>query len=383
PVECEDYDTYDLVDSTRQHCYVDRRLLGMGPDEKVAAVWNETQRHSLWSFLVFAIVYVLMLALLEWLLPDVMHAKAVRTVLYILVPGSLLAHLYFKLRSELQCLCVTTDTGRVIQLSRTPPTGLGLVCPHFYGGTDLRLDMFFVGKAVYVQLDMPLKPIWADWIRSWRRDPWRRGTVSVRGEHGLLQIRRTNGEAVVAYRAMSEMIEARRTKGLRAACLGLAEIFGITARDDLLLPDEELIWEWKLNCVGHFTDPFDYTSLLVITDSRLHVARARCPKPLSLRGLLLGPLTLGFRCMHLQEWLGHHAGLTISSLAHNSLESYATTRSRAPPFWPGLGPPIDGFGFVFMPKFTQVYPAVLILAATLPRAALCTATLFQPHRRSL
>ena len=31
-----------------------------------------------------------------------------------------------------------------------------------------------------------------------------------------------------------------------AACLGLAEIFGITAKDDLLLPDEELIWEWKL-----------------------------------------------------------------------------------------------------------------------------------------
>lgn len=45
-----------------------------------------------------------------------------------------------------------------------------------------------------------------------------------------------------------------------------------------------------------------------------------------------------------KEFLGHHAGLTITSLAHRSLESYATTRSRAPPFWPGLGPPIDGFG---------------------------------------
>ncbi|CAE6940936.1 spen [Symbiodinium natans] len=257
---------------------------------------------------------------------------------------------------------VTTDTNRVIQLSRTPPTGLGFICPHFFGGTDLRLDMFFVGKAVYVQMDMPLKPIWADWIRTWCRDPWRRGTVSVRGEHGLLQIRRTNGEAVVAYRAMSEMIEAKKTRGLRAASLGIAEIFGLTAKEDIILPDEELIWEWKLNCVGHFTDPFDYTSLLVITDSRLHVARARCPKPPSLRGMLLGPRTCGFRWMHLQEWLGHHAGLTISSLAHHMLESYATTRSRAPPFWPGLGAPIDGFGFVFMPKFTQIYPAVLISA---------------------
>lgn len=27
----------------------------------------------------------------------------------------------------------------------------------------------------------------------------------------------------------------------------------------------------------------------------------------------------------------------------------ATTRSRAPPFWPGFGPPIDGFGFVPRP----------------------------------
>ncbi|OLP81812.1 hypothetical protein AK812_SmicGene37599 [Symbiodinium microadriaticum] len=359
PVECQDYDTYDLVDSSRQHCYVDKRLLGMAPGEKVAAVWNETQRHSLWSFLVFVFLYGFGIALLEWLLPDLMQARAARAFLYLVVPGSLLAYVYFKLRSELQCLCVTTNTGRVIQLSRTPPTGLGFVCPHFFGGTDLRLDMFVVGKAVYVQLDMPLKPIWADWIRAWRRDPWRRGTVSVRGEHGLLQVRRTNGEAVVAYRALSEMIEAKKTQGLRACCLGTAEIFGITAIDDLLLPDEGLIWERKLNCVGHFTDPFDYTSLMVITDSRLHVARARCPKPLSLRGLLLGPLTFGFRCMHIQEWLGHHAGLTISSLAHSSLESYATTRSRAPPFWPGLGPPIDGFGFVFMPKFTQIYPAAL------------------------
>ncbi|CAK9041984.1 unnamed protein product [Durusdinium trenchii] len=128
---------------------------------------------------------------------------------------------------------------------------------------------------------------------------------------------------------------------------------------DLLLPDEELIWEWKLHETGHFTDPFDYTSLLAISDSRLHIARARCPKPLSLRGLFLGPRTFGFRCMHFQEFMGHHAGLTITSLAHGSLESYATTRSRAPPFWPGLGPPIDGFGFVFMPKFSQMYLAAL------------------------
>lgn len=28
----------------------------------------------------------------------------------------------------------------------------------------------------------------------------------------------------------------------------------------------------------------------------------------------------------------------------------ATTRSRAPPFWPGLGPPIDGFGFARHPE---------------------------------
>ena len=52
---------------------------------------------------------------------------------------------------------------------------------------------------------------------------------------------------------------------------------------------------------GHFTDPFDYTSLLAISDCRLHIARARCPKPVSLRNMLLGPRTFGFRCMHLQD----------------------------------------------------------------------------------
>lgn len=158
---------------------------------------------------------------------------------------------------------------------------------------------------------------------------------------------------------MAQLIASKTTQGLKVACLGTAEIFGISMKRDLLLEEEDLIWEWKLNEIGHFTDPFNYTSLLAITDARLHIARARCPKPLSLRGLLLGPRTFGFRCMHFQEFMGHHAGLTITSLAHRSLESYATTRSRAPPFWPGFGPPIDGFGFVFMPKFSQMYLAAL------------------------
>ncbi|CAJ1393535.1 unnamed protein product [Effrenium voratum] len=358
-VDRQDFDSYDLVDSSRSRCYVDKRLLGINPHEKVTAVWNETQRHSLFTFLLIVIGYAAMICALEFLVPEVMTIMATRKVLYFIVPLLFLIHVYFKLRGELQCLCVSTNTGRVIQLSRNPPTALGFCFPHFYGGTDVRLDAFRVGKAIYVQLDMPLKPVWEDWMRTWCRAPWRRGVVTVRGDHGLLQVRRTNGEALVAFRAMTQMIEDRKSHNLKVACLGCAEIFGISARRDLLLPGEELIWEWKLREAGHFTDPFNYTSLIAITDGKLHIARARCPKPLSLRGLLLGPRTFGFRCMHFQEMMGHHAGLTITSLAHRSLESYATTRSRAPPFWPGFGPPIDGFGFVFMPKFSQMYLAAL------------------------
>eukprot|EP00913_Durusdinium_trenchii_P035451 g33177.t1 len=221
------------------------------------------------------------------------------------------------------------------------------ICPHFYGGTDVRLDSFMVGKAIYVQLDMPLKPLWADFLRSGCN-------------HGLLQIRRINGEATVPFKAMAQLISSTKTKGLKVACLGTAEIFGISmtpggpgTKRDLLLPDEELIWEWKLHETGHFTDPFDYTSLLAISDSRLHIARARCPKPLSLRGLFLGPRTFGFPPYDPppgREDLNDRGGRPPTE---------ATTRSRAPPFWPGLGPPIDGFGFVFMPKFSQMYLAAL------------------------
>lgn len=357
-VECQDFDTYDLVDSSRNHCYVDKRLLGI-EHEKITAVWNETQRHSFVGLFFIVLTYAVSMLLLEWLVPDLVVISLFRLFFQVLVPGLFLVHAYFKLRSELQCLCVSTDSGRVVQLSRNPPSGLGLLCPHFYGGTDVRLDNFMVGKAIYVQLDMPLKPLWADYLRSGCGRPWRRGVVTVRGDHGLLQIRRTNGEATVPYKAMAQIIESKKSRGLKVACLGTAEIFGISMKRDLLLDEEELIWEWKLNEVGHFTDPFNYTSLLAITDTRLHIARARSPKPMSLRGLLLGPRTFGFRCMHLQEFMGHHAGLTITSLAHRSLESYATTRSRAPPFWPGFGPPIDGFGFVFMPKFSQMYLAAL------------------------
>eukprot|EP00434_Breviolum_minutum_P020828 symbB.v1.2.018374.t1/scaffold1462.1/size117239/7 len=300
-VECQDFDTYDLVDSSRNYCYVDKRLLGV-ENEKITAVWNETQRHSFFGLFAIVLLYIVAMLLAEWLVPDVMQNIAgIRIFLHLIVPGIFCIHAYFRLKSELQCLCVSTESGRVVQLSRNPPSGLGLIFPHCYGGTDVRLDNFMVGKAIYVQLDMPLKPLWADYLRSGCGRPWRRGVVTVRGDHGLLQIRRTNGEATVPYKAMAQLIASKTTQGLKVACLGTAEIFGISMKRDLLLEEEDLIWEWKLNEIGHFTDPFNYTSLLAITDARLHIARARCPKPLSLRGLLLGPRTFGFRCMHFQE----------------------------------------------------------------------------------
>jgi len=359
-VESEDYDAYELNCTARDNIYIDKRLLCVAPEEKIVGAWCETSRHALIRPIAQLIGYFLILAFIGWLLPDIFSWRPLRIFMWYVLPGAWMVHFYFKLRGDLQCLCVTTDTGRVVQLTRQPPTGLGFCCPHFYGGTDVRVDSFIVGRAAFVQLDMPLKPLWQDiFLRPPNRPTYRRGVITIRGEHGLLQVRRTNGEALTAYRALSNMVEAKQTEALKVACNGTAEIFGISPKHDLLSDEETLIWEWKLHEVGFFTDPFDYTSLLAITDRRLHVSRARCPKPLSCRGLFLGPFTLGFRCMHFQEWLGHHAGLTITTLGHSYLESYATTRSRAPPFWPGFGPPLDSFGVVFMPKFTQIYPAAL------------------------
>ena len=53
-------------------------------------------------------------------------------------------------------------------------------------------------------------------VRSGCARPWRRGVVTVRGEHGLLQIRRTNGEATVPFKAMGQLIGRTKTQGLKA-----------------------------------------------------------------------------------------------------------------------------------------------------------------------
>lgn len=356
--DCQDYDTYDLVNSMRDTVYVDKRLLAIPEEEKVLSAWSESTRHSFAGLILLGIGYVIGVSLMFSFFPEVTSWPPFRFVLTFILPAAYLVHSFFKLRAEVQCLCLTTSHGRVIQLSRQPATGLGWLMPHFYGGTDVRLDSFYVGKAMYVQLDMPLTPLWKDWIRSCRRPPFRRGVVTMRGEHGMLQVRRTNGEALVAHRALAAMIHAPKSSGMKVACLGNADIFGITSAD-LLSEEEQLIWEWKLSSCSIFADPFEYTSLISISDSQLHVTRSRCPKPFSARGLFCGPFTLGHRCRQLHEFMGYNAGLTVTSLGHVSLESYATSRSRAPPFWPGVGPAIDSFGVMFMPKFSQVYPASL------------------------
>merc|ERR1711933_675943 len=108
-----------------------------------------------------------------------------------------------------------------------------------------------------------------------------------------------------------------------------------------------------MQAYGFFGDPFDYLSILSITDRRIIVTRVRMPKPLTLVGLILGPLTFGTCCRTLQEWRDTHAYLTVSFMAHNGVESYATTRTRSPPFWPGFMQPKTSLSITFLARFMQ------------------------------
>lgn len=362
-VRHESFDAYELTNTRRTKCYVDERLLGLVPGERAVAAWSETAQHGLAVVLLASFLYVLCVVLFMRVMPPhVTENNWLRVLLFVLIPAAWIVRYYIMIRSNVQGICVVTSHKRVLQLSRGPSTGLGLLFPKNCGLCPVRLDCYLVDNILYLQLDMPLQSLWSDWWRSWGRTPWRRGIITFRCDHGILQARRYNGEGEDVFKAVSWMADtSKRAAGLKMACTGTAEIFGVNVSRDLLSGDEKLVWERQLIAYGSFTDPFDYSSLLALTDRRLLVLRARCPKPLSCRGLCLGPLTCGFHCMSLQELLGRHAGMTIASLSLNYLESYATTRTRSPAYWPGFGPPINALGVVFMAKFMDLYPAALTI----------------------
>lgn len=366
PVDCQDFDTYETADPTRTFLHVDMRLLAIAPTEKIIGVWSEMERHGVVPFIITTLLYYVSCWLLYVMLPHILANTFVRVVLWGAIPLYVFLHFFLEIRAELQCLCVVTNTNRVVRLSRRPPKSLlGILCPHLCGETNVRLDSFHIGDVMYVQLDMPRRPLCRDWVMAGLglKNPWRRGTVTLRCKHGLLQAERTRGEVMVAYNAFNWLAVTgkKRMQGLRVVCRGDAELGGIKPSRDLVAEDETLIWEKLDDYPGYFTDPFNYSSLLALTDRRLIVLRKRSPKPLSCRGLLVGPLTLGSHCLLLQESWGYHSCVTLTSIALQNLESYAEVRRIAPPIWPGLGEPKASVSLHFLPRTMKSYPASLTI----------------------
>lgn len=364
----DNFDFYELSDSRRSTCYVNKELLGIIPGEKVRAVWSETKRHGFIIPVAAFLVYLLVLWLLETCFPE--HSKLMwgrrftKLIILVVVPSIFWLAYYTFLRREVQGMCVLTNYGRIIQLlRRPPPLCFGVVKLGF--GASLRLDSYQVGTISIAQVDMPVSPLPQDQLRARSRRAWRRGIITVRGEHGLMQVPRLCGDVLTTFRGLTESFRPNfdeiRHHGLRTVGSGGMELCGLCPALELLTAEEKFIWEKKLDAYGLIGDAFNYSSLMTISDCRLLVTRARCPKPLSMRGLCLGPLTCGQCCHFLQEVvLGKGARITATSVSHDVLESYATVRSRRPPLWPGFGKPIASMCISFMGKYMQSYPSALM-----------------------
>lgn len=360
-VQRRSFDAYELRDALRTSLNVDKRLLGLVPGEAVRAAWSDSSRMGLGLPVLFSLLWALANVAFSLAVPEssrLVDSAGTHFLIFLAALAGGWAYYYLELRREVQGLCVITSEGRIVQLSRRPPFAL---CPGLRGGTCVRLDSFHVGSLRLAQLDMPAQPLLQDRCRSGRRRAWRRGVVTVRGQHGLLAVKRFHGEILTVFRGLDRMMDARRTEGLQPIGAGGGELVGICPSQDLFCPFERHIWERRLDSYGFYGDPFDYASLLSITDCRLLVTRARHPKPLSLRGMLVGPLSCGRSCGTLQEYMGTNTYLTVSSIWHEGLESYATTRTRAPPFWPGFMAPVSSISFAFLGPYMDSYPAGLFV----------------------
>jgi len=183
----------------------------------------------------------------------------------------------------------------------------------------------------------------------------------VRGSKGLLAVRRRHGDVLTVFRGLEELAFVRKAEGLGTVGVGGGELCGMSPARDLFRGAERHVWERKFDSYGFFGDAFNYASLLTITDTRVLVTRARQPKDLTLRGLLVGPLTCGRNCRNLQERLGTSPFITVTSIWNEGLESYATTRTRAPPFWPGFMQPVNSISVAFLGSYMMSYPAGLFV----------------------
>lgn len=367
PTHAHNYETYDLSNKRRTKCFIDKELLGIQPDEKVRTAWSDTPRHGIYKMLFGFLFYYLVLYLVSWVAPESFKAfwtaVGFRPLFLVIIPFMVVLHHYVELRREVESLFVLTSWGRLLHLTRRPPPNVfpAALCPVWYGGTSIQLDSFKIGRISLAQLDMPAKPLLEDRLRSGFQEAWRRGSVTLRGSRGLLQIRREHGEALEMYQGLTSLAErrGRPIQGLRSVGDGGAVIAGLCPKDDVLIPGERHIWEHRLDAFGFFGDPFNYSTLLSLSDQRILVTRARWPKAFSLVGCLIGPRTCSNNCSILMERWGHFPYVTVTSVWYESLESYVTQRVRAPPFWPGCMKPIMSLSVNFLEKWMQSYPSAL------------------------
>ncbi|CAE6940013.1 unnamed protein product [Symbiodinium natans] len=365
PADAGCYERYNLANKRRTCCYVDKALLGIQPDEKVCRAWSDTPRQGIYSILLTLLLYYLVLLFLSWVMPTwaAWWVRAgFRPFFFVVVPIAMVMHYYIELRREIQSLFVVTSWGRLVHMTRRPPPDVfpAILCPAWYGGTSIQLDSFQVGEISLAQLDMPARPLLEDRLHSGFSKAWRRGTATVRGKFGLLQVTRQHGEALEMYEALNTLAQRpAKIPGLQPVGDGGANIAGVCPLEEVFCNGEQHIWEHRLDAFGFFGDPFNYSTLLTLTNSRIVVTRARWPKAFSLIGCLVGPRTCSNRCSLLQEHLGYFPYVTLTSVWYGSLESYVTERVRAPPFWPGFMSPIMSLSVLFLEKWMKVYPAAL------------------------
>ncbi|CAK9080676.1 unnamed protein product [Durusdinium trenchii] len=268
PIEAGNYESYDLSNKRRTKCYIDKELLGIQEGEKVRSAWSDTPRHGIYKMFFGLLFYYLILFLISWVAPENFKtfwtAVGFRPLFLIVIPCAVVLHHYIELRREVQSLCVLTSWGRLLHLTRRPNPQVfpAILCPAWYGGTSIQLDSFKIGRISWAQLDMPAKPLLEDRLRSGFSEAWRRGSVTLRGFRGLLQVSREHGEALEMYTAFTSLSESRPPIAkLGAVGSGGHSIAGLCPRDEVLISSERHVWEHRFDAFGFFGDPFNYSRM--------------------------------------------------------------------------------------------------------------------------
>lgn len=357
PVSGGSLEDYTLTDVRMKTCYVDRELLGLLEKERVLTAWPERRRVGWWKLVVFLFVFLALVCVTESLIPPEWHyghSLRIKRFMYCAVPLVMFLIFLTEYQRGIDGICVLTTGGRFLQVSRHP---LRRCCPHLFTHQAIRIDSFHVGKILSAQLDMCTVPRLKDRLEAWPAEAGRRGNVTIRCEHGFLEVVRESGDVFAVFQSLNALVDKKRVEGLPESPASNHTICGLSPVRHIVSSGESHVWTRRFDSYGHYGDPYNYCSTLTITDYQTIIVRANTPKPCSLRGLVVGPRTLGTRCLWLQDLLGHTAYISVCTLGHNNLASYATQRMRAPPFWPGLLSPVTSCVVSLLPTFMRIYPA--------------------------